>query len=162
MPTPFHLARCPVCGCGEIENTGHHLQCHDCRFLLRKKIAGREFSDVELASLMRLGRTGWLQGFQDAEHKPLEAALWLTGRRIRFIFDRPAFEARDALASSVPVHERDGRHFVRLAEIPEPWRGQFQKTLSGVPPPAIDGESDLADARDWKAWIYDQSQGEAA
>jgi len=44
------------------------------------------------------------------------------------------------------VHEHDGRQFVRLVEIQEPWSGRFRKTLSGVPLPAIDGESDLADA----------------
>lgn len=162
MPTPFLLTMCPVCGCEEIEDVGLGLVCHDCRFLLRKKIAGREFSDVELADFMRLGRTGWLQGFQDAEHKPLEAALWLTGRRIRFIFDRSVFGACDAIASSVPVHKHGGRQFVRLAEISEPWRGQFRDALLGAPAPAIDDDSDLADARDWKAWVYDQDQDQAA
>jgi len=54
----------------------------------------------------------------------------------------------------VPVYTHRGRRFfVRIAEIPEPWRAQFIKALHGSGCPVLPGEDALAYAWDWEAWI---------
>lgn len=61
---------------------------------------------------------------------------------------------RDELIACVPVHEYKGRpFFIRIAEIPEPWRAQFLKAIVGSQCPAFEGEGDLAYAWDWKHWV---------
>lgn len=67
---------------------------------------------------------------------------------------------RDELASAVPIHWHNGRpHFVRLAEIPEPWRSQFRHALIGSAQPALSGEGELAYASDWQQWIIGEWYG---
>jgi hypothetical protein len=54
----------------------------------------------------------------------------------------------------VPVIEREGKaSYVRLADIPQPWRDTFRAALRGSACPLIDGEGDCAWAWDWKDWI---------
>jgi hypothetical protein len=56
--------------------------------------------------------------------------------------------------SAVPVHVHKGRpYFVRIEEIPEPLRSEFQKALRGSACPVLTGEGPLAYAWDWTAWI---------
>jgi len=60
---------------------------------------------------------------------------------------------RDELITVVPIHWHAGcPHFVRLAEIPMPWRSQFETALRGSASPALSGEGQLAYAGDWKVW----------
>lgn len=61
---------------------------------------------------------------------------------------------RIELIDAVPVHWHAGRpYFVRLAEIPEPWRGQFLAELRGSATPALPGEGQLAHVQDWLDWV---------
>lgn len=61
---------------------------------------------------------------------------------------------RLAALRTVPVIERNGRPFyVRLADIPAPWREAFRVTLRGSGCPAIDGEAECAYAWDWEDWL---------
>ena len=54
----------------------------------------------------------------------------------------------------VPVYMHRGRrYFIRLGDIPEPWRGQFIKALRGSACPVLTGEGPLAFAWDWEAWV---------
>lgn len=62
-------------------------------------------------------------------------------------------EARMQL-QAVPVKVREGfSSYVRLADIPQPWRDRFRTALRGSGCPAIDGEGDCAYERDWSDWL---------
>jgi len=61
---------------------------------------------------------------------------------------------RDELAKVVPAHDYKGRRFfVRLAEVPEPWRSQFWHDIRGSAVPSFPGEGNLAYAWDWDQWV---------
>ncbi|GAC1569448.1 MAG: hypothetical protein NVS3B3_23840 [Aquirhabdus sp.] len=65
---------------------------------------------------------------------------------------------RDELIRSVPVHEYKGRpFFIRVADIPDPWRTQFWKDITPCQCPAFEGEGDLAYVWDWERWVYGRS-----
>jgi hypothetical protein len=67
-------------------------------------------------------------------------------------------EDRLTLQRLVPVIRREGRTpYVRLADIPEPWRGQFDRLLSGSACPAYSDEGDCAHAWDWTAYLAGSS-----
>ncbi|MCW5651750.1 MAG: hypothetical protein KIS62_18545 [Ramlibacter sp.] len=67
---------------------------------------------------------------------------------------------RDELLAVVPVREFRGRPFyVRMADIPEPWRRQFMSSLIGSAIPAIEGEGDCAHSYDWRAWVQGRWNG---
>jgi len=62
--------------------------------------------------------------------------------------------SRNELIACVPVHEYNGRpFFIRVVDIPDPWRAPFLKTLVGSQCPAFEGEGDLAYAWDWERWV---------
>lgn len=64
---------------------------------------------------------------------------------------------RAELIAVVPIHDYKGRpFFVRLSEVPEPWRTQFWNALAGSAAPAFEGEGRLAYAWDWKDWVSDR------
>lgn len=64
---------------------------------------------------------------------------------------------RDELLAVVPVREFHGRPFyVRVADIPEPWRQHFMHALRGSACPVIAGEGDCAHSHDWRAWVQDR------
>jgi inhibitor of KinA sporulation pathway (predicted exonuclease) len=58
----------------------------------------------------------------------------------------------EALLSSVLIHSRGGTEFIRVQEIPSPYRAQFEEALRGSCCPAF--ESSIAYARDWQAWVF--------
>jgi inhibitor of KinA sporulation pathway (predicted exonuclease) len=58
----------------------------------------------------------------------------------------------EALLNSVPIHSRGGAEFIRVQEIPSPYRAQFEHALRGSCCPAF--EPDIAYARDWQAWVF--------
>ncbi len=63
-------------------------------------------------------------------------------------------EERESLRLSAPVIKRDDRPpYVRLADIPEPWRGQFDEALTGSACPVHSDEGDCAHAWDWEGWL---------
>ncbi|NYH17848.1 3'-5' exoribonuclease [Paraburkholderia bryophila] len=62
-------------------------------------------------------------------------------------------EARVQL-QSVPVKVREGlSSYVRLTDIPQPWRDRFRTALRGSGCPAIDGEGECAYEGDWSDWL---------
>lgn len=67
------------------------------------------------------------------------------------------------LVRAVPVHMHQGRrYFVRITEIPDPWRNQFLTALHGSACPVLDGEGPLAFAWDWEAWTDGSWPGRSA
>lgn len=67
---------------------------------------------------------------------------------------------RDELLAAVPVREFRGRpFFVRIQDVPEPWRQPFERALIGSASPVIDGEPACAHVTDWKSWVYGTRYG---
>ena len=67
---------------------------------------------------------------------------------------------RDELIAAVPVREYRGRPFyVRIEDVPAPWRQQFERALIGSAQPVIDGAGACAHAYDWKSWANDTWYG---
>lgn len=63
---------------------------------------------------------------------------------------------QEELLRAVPVYTHRGqRYFVRIGEIPEPWRSQFIKSLRGAGCPVLTGEGPLAFAWDWETWVQE-------
>lgn len=60
----------------------------------------------------------------------------------------------DELIAAVPVCDFRGRpYYIRLKDIPEPWRQQFERAIFGSACPVIEGEGACAYAHDWKSWV---------
>lgn len=68
---------------------------------------------------------------------------------------------RNELIAAVPIHWHNGRpFFVRLDDVPEPYREQLFKTLVGCACPALPGEDrQLYYAWDWESWVHGQWYG---
>ena len=68
---------------------------------------------------------------------------------------------RDELIKAVPIRESsNGRLYVRIDDVPEPWRQQFATAMIGSAFIAIDGETCVtAFSHDWDAWVRDQWDG---
>ncbi len=63
----------------------------------------------------------------------------------------------DELIAAVPVRESQGRLYVRIDDVPEPWRQQFAKAMIGSAFIAVQGETCITPhAHDWNAWVHDQ------
>lgn len=61
---------------------------------------------------------------------------------------------RDELLAAVPVRRTaaDGP-FIALADIPAPWRDQFEQALRGSAAPAMPDVGPCAWAWDWQQWV---------
>jgi hypothetical protein len=67
------------------------------------------------------------------------------------------------LVCAVPVHTRAGQSaFVRIMDIPNPWRNQFIAALHGSACPVVDGAGPVAFAHDWQAWTETRWPGRSA
>ncbi|GAA5787269.1 hypothetical protein [Chitiniphilus shinanonensis] len=61
---------------------------------------------------------------------------------------------RDELMAAVPVRQTvTGSAYVVLADLPEPWRGQFEQALQGSAAPALPDEGPCAWLTDWQQWV---------
>ena len=62
---------------------------------------------------------------------------------------------RKQLLAAVPVHDLDGRPcYIRISEIPEPWRAQVMAEIIACAAPVVDGEGELRYAWDWYDWVW--------
>jgi len=69
---------------------------------------------------------------------------------------------RKQLLAAVPAHEHNGTpYFVRLSEIPEPWRTQMKKEVILCAQPAIEDERGLYYAWDFEDWVCGRWWGSA-
>lgn len=66
---------------------------------------------------------------------------------------------RDDLAQLVSVRQApDGTRYIRLLDIPQPWREQFDRSLRGAQVPVIPGESGSCVREfDWSMWLRGKS-----
>ena len=65
---------------------------------------------------------------------------------------------RDELIAAVPIWESQGRLYVRMDEVPEPWRQQLAEAMVGSAFIAVQGETCVTPhAHDCDAWVRDQS-----
>lgn len=61
---------------------------------------------------------------------------------------------RDELLATVPVRRTaEGSAYVALADIPAPWRHQFEQALHGSAAPAVPGVGPCAWLTDWQQWV---------
>ena len=61
---------------------------------------------------------------------------------------------RQQLLDAVPVHDMDGvPRYVRLDDIPEPWRSQAQSDIRGCACPVVEGQGSLYYVHDFRAWV---------
>ena len=66
----------------------------------------------------------------------------------------------EELIAAVPIRDFRGRPFyVRLSDIPEPWKAQFSRSLFGAGCPYFEGEGDCAYSHDWERWVNSRSWG---
>lgn len=66
----------------------------------------------------------------------------------------------EELLSTVSTHRPDSRSaYVVLAEIPQPWRDQFQQALRDSACPLVEGVGHCAYDHDWQAWVRDEWYG---
>lgn len=98
---------------------------------------------------------------------PPDLAAWesaaLVGREFGAVARSPTILVVDLEATceeaaqlqAVPVQlQADGRpYYVRLADIPHPWPGEFRAALRGSGCPAIAGEGECTYAWDWSDWL---------
>lgn len=69
---------------------------------------------------------------------------------------------RKQLLAAVPVHEIDGKpFFIRLSEVPEPWRNQMRREVILCAQPAFEGEAGLYYAWDFEDWVSGRWWGSA-
>lgn len=63
---------------------------------------------------------------------------------------------RDELIATVPLRKWDGVPYIRLVDIPEPWRNEFLLALdlAAPPRPIIDGEVDCVYDCHWQQWVH--------
>ncbi|MBA4341645.1 MAG: hypothetical protein C0423_05765 [Methylibium sp.] len=67
---------------------------------------------------------------------------------------------KDELIAAVPISEHQGHHYVRVDDVPMPWREQFEVALHGSAFRAVPGESCIcAYPHDWLAWVNDRWSG---
>lgn len=60
---------------------------------------------------------------------------------------------RDELKFSVPVRQKDGVNYVRLADIPNPYRSQFSFDSYGSTMPLFKDEGFCHYSSDWDKWL---------
>lgn len=69
----------------------------------------------------------------------------------------PRALTRQELLASVPIRKAEGgRHYVDLADIPQPWREEFWAALHGSGRPIVEWVERAAYAWDWEDWVENQ------
>ncbi|MCF7732052.1 MAG: DNA topoisomerase III [Akkermansiaceae bacterium] len=87
---PDLTATCPVCGATVLKQTDATYECRqlDCKFQLKKHVAGRLITEAEAVELLTKKFVGPLTGFKSKFNKPFEAGLELDAKfKVAFVFD---------------------------------------------------------------------------
>ena len=95
-PFPDLKAPCPICGAAALRQTDATYECRqpDCKFQLKKHVAGRALSEEETVELLTKRFVGPLSGFKTKFNKPFEAGLELDAKfKVGFVFDNSEREA---------------------------------------------------------------------
>jgi DNA topoisomerase-3 len=100
--------KCPRCGTMEFKETFRAFECvnPECKLIVWKTMADREFEREEVEKLLTMGRVGPLEGFRSKFGKPFSAVVTLAEKdewkqRFDFESDRDAGENGEA---AVPVN----------------------------------------------------------
>ncbi len=108
---------CPMCGTQGLQQTDATYECRqtECKFKVKKHIAGRLLSESEATELFTKKVVGPLTGFKSKFNKPFDAGLQLDAKfKVNFVFDNDDKDAaleltEEQLISGVDL--ADGRHF---------------------------------------------------
>ncbi|MCX6877563.1 MAG: DNA topoisomerase III [Verrucomicrobia bacterium] len=95
---------CPVCGAPPLKQTDATYECRepDCKFQVKKHIAGRLLTDSEAIELFTHKFVGPLTGFKSKFNKPFDAGLGLDDKfKVNFVFDN---DERDAAPELTAEH----------------------------------------------------------
>jgi len=96
QPFPDLHAVCPICGAQNLKQTDATYECRelDCKFQVKKHIAGRLLTDPEAVELITKKFVGPLTGFKSKFNKPFDAGLGLDEKfKVKFVFEN---DDRDA------------------------------------------------------------------
>jgi len=87
---PDLKAPCPACAAESLRQTDATYECRnpDCKFKIKKHIAGRLLAEKEAAELLTKKFVGPLTGFKSKFNKPFDAALEMNDKfKITFVFE---------------------------------------------------------------------------
>jgi DNA topoisomerase-3 len=87
---PDLMAPCPACGADQLRQTDATYECRnpDCKFKVKKHIAGRLLTEAEAKELFTKGFVGPLTGFKSKFNKPFDAALKMDEKfKVNFFFE---------------------------------------------------------------------------
>ncbi|MCA3000630.1 MAG: hypothetical protein ACK5RJ_03330 [Burkholderiales bacterium] len=63
-------------------------------------------------------------------------------------------KTKQQLLDAVPVQTMEGgTRYVRINDIPEPWRAQAQNEIRGCACPVVEGQGPLYYVRDFEDWV---------
>ncbi len=106
---------CPACGVQDLRQTDATYECRqpECKFKVKKHIAGRLLSEEEATALLTAKFVGPLTGFKSKFNKPFDAALELDAKfKVNFVFENDDRETAAELTEEQLVGEvelADGR-----------------------------------------------------
>ncbi len=80
------IGSCPVCA-GAVTEKYKAFSCLECKFVIWKKIAGRDISTALAAVLLSIGKTKKIAGFKSKAGKPFGAALKIEAGKVIFDFN---------------------------------------------------------------------------
>ncbi|MEI7909542.1 MAG: DNA topoisomerase III [Verrucomicrobiota bacterium] len=95
-------APCPICGAPALRQTDATFECREpeCKFQVKKHIAGRLLTELEARELISQKFVGPLTGFKSKFNKPFDAGLCLDEKfKVKFVFDN---DDRDAAPELTP------------------------------------------------------------
>ncbi|TDN62429.1 hypothetical protein [Paraburkholderia sp. BL10I2N1] len=122
-------------------DSGQTLEAHD----------PRELAELMHEAGVRAGEVAMLRLHDDEQNGVPTGDQIAIHHRLRQLAAR---EERTAQLQGVPVQVREGlSSYVRLADIPQPWRDEFRAALRGSACPVIHGEGECARAWDWSNWL---------
>lgn len=101
---------CPVCGAEGLRQTDATYECRqpDCKFKVKKHIAGRLLSEQEAVELFAKKFVGPLTGFRSKFNKPFDAGLELDAKfKVNFVFDNDDKDAAVELTEEQLIGEVD-------------------------------------------------------
>lgn len=125
---------------GKVPATGETFEAYD----------PREMAELLFAAGVQPGHVS-MPDWREGDIAPAAGVKVALNFRLRQLTQAP--ERRAAL-HAVPVIDREGRPpYVRLSDIPSPWRDTFRAALHGSACPAISGEDECAYAWDWRDWL---------
>jgi DNA topoisomerase-3 len=114
---PDLKATCPICGASGLKQTEATYECREpeCKFKVKKHIAGRLLTEEEAIQLFTTKHVGPLTGFKSKFNKPFDAALELDAKfKVNFVFDNDEKDGPPELTEEQLIGEaktEDGKSY---------------------------------------------------